>query len=108
MQNDFLFYIINLLVIAAYILIPSYGPESFPLDRAWWLRGDVVDDAVDAAYLVDDAGCRAAEEVHVVRIEIRRHTIDRGDRAQRADEVIGPMVAHDADGLHRQKHGEGL
>src|SRR3546814_8280843 len=30
------------------------------------------------------------------------------DGAQRTDEVVGAVVAHDADGLHRQKHGEGL
>src|SRR5262249_31769705 len=37
--------------------------QSFPLDRPRRLRGHVVDDAVDAAHLVDDAGRDAAEEV---------------------------------------------
>ena len=41
-------------------------------------------------------------------IEVRRHAVDRGHGAQRADEVVGAAVAHDADGLHRQQHGEGL
>ena len=36
-----------------------------PLDRAGGFGGDVVDDAVDAAHLVDDARCGAAE--HLVR-----------------------------------------
>ena len=36
------------------------------------------------------------------------HAVGRGDGAKRADEIVGPGVAHDADGLDRQKHGEGL
>src|SRR5690606_8425957 len=56
--------------------------ESFPLDRARWFRGDVVDDAVDAADLVDDAGGGAAEEIHVVVVEIGGHPVDGGDGAQ--------------------------
>jgi hypothetical protein len=39
---------------------------------------------------------------------IRRHAVGGGDGAQRADMVVGPPVAHDADGRHRQQHGEGL
>ena len=42
---------------------------SFPLDRSRRLGGDVVDDAVDALDLVDDARRGAAEEI-VVEIEI--------------------------------------
>ncbi len=68
----------------------------------------VVDHAVDAAHLVDDAGCGAAEEFHVVVVEVRRHAVDRGDGAQRADEFVGAAVAHDADGLDRQQHRERL
>ena len=49
-----------------------------------------------------------AEEAHVVVVEIGGHAVDRGDGAQRADEFVGAAVAHDADGLHRQQHGEGL
>ena len=41
-------------------------------------------------------------------IEVGGHAVDRGDGAQRADELVGAAVAHDADGLHRQQHGEGL
>ena len=41
-------------------------------------------------------------------VVIRRHAIDRGDRPQRQRIVIGPPVAHHADGTHRQNGGEGL
>src|SRR5690606_38901910 len=39
--------------------------ESLPLDRAGRFARYVIDDAVDAAHLVDDAGGGAAEEIHV-------------------------------------------
>ena len=60
---------------------------SLPLDRARRLACYVVDDAVDALDLVDDASRRAAEEGHVEGIEIGCHAIDRGHRAQRADGI---------------------
>jgi hypothetical protein len=48
---------------------------SFPLDCAGWLGGDVIDDAVDALDLVDDARRRAAKEI-VGEVEIvGRHAI---------------------------------
>lgn len=61
------------------ILLPSL--PLLPLNRPRRLRGDVVDDAVDAADFVDDAGGGGAEEGHVVVVEIRRHAVDRGDGA---------------------------
>jgi hypothetical protein len=48
------------------------GPNSFLLDRAWGFRGDVVDDAVDAAYLI---------QVPVVRVE---------QQASRGIGILGP------------------
>ena len=74
---------------------------SLPLNRAWRFRGDVVDDAVDAAYLVDDAVGDGAEEGHVEGVEIGRHAVGRGHGAERADKVIGAVIAHHADRAHR-------
>ena len=54
---------------------------SFPLDRSRGLRSDVVDDAIDALDLVDDARRHRADEAHVERIEIRGHAVGRGHRA---------------------------
>src|SRR5258708_30681942 len=84
------------------------GPESFPLDGARRLRGDVVDDAVDAAHLVDDPGRRAPQELVRERVIVGGHAVGRSDRPQRADVIVGAPVAHDADALHRQQYGEGL
>src|SRR5690606_5008963 len=55
--------------ILAHHLRRSDGPESFPLDGARRLRCHVVDHAIDAPHLVDDAGGGAAEKVHVELIE---------------------------------------
>ena len=48
------------------------GTPLLPLDRPRRLRGDVVDHAVDAFHLIDDAGRHMADERHVEGIEIRR------------------------------------
>src|SRR4029077_19626308 len=82
--------------------------SSLPLDRSRRLARHVVDHAVDTLHLVDDARCDMADEPHVERIEVRRHAVGRGDGAQADDEVVGAAVAHHADGLDRQDHGESL
>src|SRR5882724_12964479 len=64
-------------------------PPSLPLDRAGRLRSDVVDDAVDAAHLVDDAGGDAAEEIVREREIVGGHAVAGGDGAQRADVIVG-------------------
>src|SRR3954447_7847689 len=48
-----------------------------PLDRAGRLAGDVIDHAVDALDLVDDAGGDIADELHLEGIEVRGHAIGR-------------------------------
>src|SRR5229473_3808913 len=74
---------------------------SLPLDRTGRLRGDVVDDAVDAAHLVDDPGRRAPQELVREGVIVGGHAVGRSDRPQRADVIVGAPVAHDADALHR-------
>ena len=66
--------------------------SSLPLDGPRRLARHVIDDAVDALHLIDDARRRAAEKPHVERIKIRRHAVHGGDGAQRADEFIGAPV----------------
>src|SRR3546814_7459129 len=80
----------------------------FPFDRARGLRRIVVDDAVDALHLVDDARRAAAEEARVEGVDVGGHAVGRGDGAERADMVIGAAVAHHADGLDGQQHRERL
>src|SRR5207244_7665690 len=67
-----------------------------PLDCSRRLGCHIVDDAVDAFHLVDDAGGGSTKEVHVVVVEVGRHAVDGGHGAQRADELIGAAVAHHA------------
>jgi hypothetical protein len=82
----------------------------FATPTRWYrgLGGDVVDDPVDAAYLVDDAVRDPAEELHVEVEEVGGHAVDRGDRAQRAHVLVGAGIAHDPDRAHRQQHRERL
>ena len=47
----------------SYAPVPTPSVPSFPLDGAGRLRGDVVDDTIDAPHLVDDAGGGAGEEM---------------------------------------------
>src|SRR5580704_14459943 len=84
------------------------APRLLPLDRTRRFRGHVVDDAVDAAYFVDDAGGGAAEHLVRERVVVGGHAVGRGDGAQRADIVVGARVAHHAHGLDRKQHREGL
>src|SRR5580700_3636620 len=81
---------------------------SFPLDRPRRLARHVVDDPIDALDLVVNPRRGAAKKCHVERKKIRGHAIGRGDRTQRADEIITPPIAHDADAAHRQQHRERL
>lgn len=46
-----------------------------PLNRSRRLRRDVIDDAIDAADLVDDARRGARQEIVVEMIAIRRHAV---------------------------------
>ena len=39
---------------------------------------------------------------------VGRHAVDALDGADRDDVLVGALVAHHADGLHRQQHGERL
>src|ERR1700738_1696566 len=87
--------------------IPRYSP-SLPLDCARRFRGHVVDDTIDALDLVDDAGCHVSDEFHLERVEIGRHTVCRGYRAQCHDIVVGAKVSHHAHAAHRQQHRKGL
>src|SRR5216684_7497495 len=81
---------------------------SLPLDGAGRFRGHVVDHAVDALDLVDDAGRGMRQERHVELIEIRGHAVGRSHGAQRDDVLIGAAVTHHADGLDRQDHRKRL
>src|SRR5437764_12352813 len=81
---------------------------SLPLDRAGGFGGDVVDDAVDAAHLVDDAGGGAAQNLVREGEIVGGHAFGRGDGPEVAGELVGAGVAHDADRATRHQPLEGL
>ena len=66
---------------------PAFDPSrkspfdvgSFPLDGTGRFRGDVIDDAVNAPDLIDDARRDMTQEAHIEGVEICRHAISGGD-----------------------------
>src|SRR5881396_617606 len=83
-------------------------PILLPLDGGRRLRRDVVDDAVHALHLVDDAAREPGEEIAGQPRPIGRHAVGRGDGADGDHVLVGALVAHDADRLDRQEDGERL
>src|SRR5665213_2008263 len=101
-------YIRKLCRILAWPRILRKRAKSFPFDSPRRLGRHVIDHAVDALHLVDDAGGGAGQEAVLEGIIIRRHAVGGGDGAQCADMVVSAPVAHHAYGAHRQQHREGL
>src|SRR5690606_30658689 len=85
-----------------------FALRSFPLDRARWLTGDVVDDPVDAGHLVDDPVAHPRQEVVRQACPVGGHRVLTGDGTNGADIGVGALVAHHAGRLDRQEHGEEL
>src|SRR6188472_2809106 len=81
----------------------SFTRALLPLDGAWWFAADVVDDAVDAAHLVDDAAGRLLEQCHRQGRPIGGHEVGGLHRAQRHHVLVRPVIAHHADAANRQE-----
>src|SRR5205807_10662774 len=90
--------------------LKASGPRLplLPFDGAGRLAGDVVDNPVDALDLVHDAVRYPAQDLVWEPSPVRRHGILRSDDAHRHQVRVGAEVAHDAHGLERREHGEGL
>src|SRR5258708_34636939 len=69
--------------------------RSLPLGGAGGFGGDVIDDPVDAAHLVDVAGRGAAEDLVGEGVLGRGHAVGPAHRLQGADEVVRTCIAHD-------------
>ena len=82
--------------------------KSLPLDGAGGLAGDVVDHAVDAADLVDDAAADALEHLVGQRGPVGGHAVFRMHGAHGGGVGVGALVAHHAHAHHRQQHGKAL
>src|SRR6476469_394010 len=87
---------------------PKIAFISLPLDRRRRLRRDIVRDAIDAAHLVDDPGRDLFQQCVGQLGPVGGHEVAGLHGAQGDDVVVGAPVAHDADALHRQEHGERL
>ena len=80
--------------------------KSFPLDCCGGFGGYVVDDAVYALDLVDDAHRDLIEHVVGNACPVGSHEVRRWYRAQCKSIVIGPAVTHYADGAHIRERRE--
>ena len=82
--------------------------DLFEFDRGGRFGRDIIDDAVDALDLVDDAHGDAIE--HIVRDArpVGGHEVRRRDAAQRERIVIRAAVAHNTDRAHIRQHREVL
>src|SRR5262249_8789853 len=81
---------------------------SLPFDGRRRLRGNIVHDAVDAFDLVDDARRDPCKQIVREAGPVGRHTVAALDRADRDRGLVGALVAHHPDALHRQEDGEAL
>ena len=80
----------------------------FHLHGRGGFAGDVVEDAVDAGDLVDDAGADPVQEVIGQAGPVGGHEIVRPDGPEGDGVVIRSPVAHDAHGAHIGEGGEVL
>ena len=78
------------------------------LDRPRRLASAVVEHAVDALDLVDDAARDLLQDVPRERRTLGGHEVAREDGSERDGMVVRPAVAHDADASHIRERGEVL
>src|SRR3954469_5692730 len=93
---------------------PEYSPQSeasafsLPLNGSRRFRTDVVNDAIDAGYLIDDTARDSPQNVVGKWVPVRSHSIGARDGAQSEHVLIGPLVAEYADAADGQQHCECL
>src|SRR5580704_16023384 len=74
----------------------ALGP-SLPLDRARWLGGDVVGDAIHAGNLVDDAARDPFEHLVWQARPVRGHGVVARDSPNHDRVGVSALVSHHAD-----------
>ncbi len=82
--------------------------DSLPFDGRGGLAGDVVDHAIDAADLVDDAARDGAENFVRQAAPVGGHEVLGFDRADGDGVVVGAAIAHHAHGLDGEERGKDL
>src|ERR1700722_2967961 len=83
-------------------------PRSLPLDRAGWLRGDVVRDPIHALHLVDDPRRQPLEELVGQTRPTSCHRVLARDRTDDDRIAVRTLVAHHPDGADRRQNREVL
>ena len=78
----------------------------FPFDRARRLARDIVTNAIDAFYFVDDSGGDSRQDFVGNPHPVGGHAILAFDDPQRNRVFISSLVAHHPDRSHRQKNRE--
>src|SRR6266516_2175077 len=95
---------VNLLCVLSVLcvrcLLPFYG--------RWWLRADVVHHSIDALHFVDDPRRDVGEQVVRQAGPVRGHPVPALDRSNRDGVLVGPLVPHHTDALHRKQDGKTL
>src|SRR6185369_17554336 len=80
----------------------------FPLNRARWLRSDVINHAVDSLDLVDDPRRDPFDDFPRKLDYVSSHSVFGINRSYRACVSVRSIVAHHANGLDRKQYGERL
>src|SRR5947207_9241464 len=88
--------------------IPNSALPSLPLDRARRFGRNVETDAVNAFHFVDDPARDPGQDVIRHPHPIGGHPVLPLDDPERYGIIVGALVAHHADGTHRQEESEGL
>ena len=70
-----------------YLLLPLYSCR--------WFAGDIVDDAVDMVYFVDDTNRYFLQNIPRNLGKVSCHAINRSDSANRNCVVVSSAVSHD-------------
>ncbi len=80
----------------------------FELDRPWRLASAVIEHAIDALDLVDDAARDLLQDIPRERRALGGHEVARENGSERDGMVVRPAVSHDADASHIRERGEVL
>ena len=81
---------------------------SFPLDRSRRFARDVVDDAVDVRYFIDDASADGLQHFPRDASEVTRHAVDTRYGTDSNRVVVRSAVSHDPNAADAWKNREVL
>src|SRR5260370_33788226 len=79
----------------------------FPFNRGGWLRGDIVDHAIDARYLIDDAVRDTRQQLVGQARPVGGHKVAGGDGSHSPKVGIGAEIAHHTHALYRRETRQG-